>query len=339
MKTISRLEKNDILLALALVYEKNYRGVENSPVFTNISELAEKSFNAINADDYVEITSRANYLDELTTENQEIWRENRVDRVRRRGRAILLDGNINPTHLAENLTNEPKHIQNLILQNLPKDLSVRIAFYLKLGLENEAISPNQQRDEKQINPTIIALLKQKFLENFVSYEDIYEPAVIDKFSVVELENFILQLGLREVAIACRGINSKETLAAFLNRFDEDDVRDIAIFLTELQKIRPFWVAQADELVRKTWNKNLPPKKVLKIVGLRLLSMAFSKSEQNAINYNKQKLSIQEARQWQKMVSRNQEILLTENTEERIILERRIKSLDRLANKFAQTAKL
>jgi hypothetical protein len=185
----------------------------------------------------------------------------------------------------------------------------------------------------------LTLVKDRFLSNFLALEDLSEPDELDKFSVDRAENFIRHLGLREIAIACRGINSKETLAAFLNRFDEEDAREIALYITELDKIRPFWVAQADELVRKSWNEDLAPSKVVKKIGFKLLAAAYIFRDQANCDYAAQKLSVREVKNWQRLISVGKKKYAAADEETRLRLEKRRTIVERLAVKFTQTGKL
>lgn len=343
MKKISNEEKTDILLILAQAFEKKFgESAAASPAADgsdSIARTAENSFAALGAAESDAVQKRAAYLDELPEESFVIWQEIQLNKLRRRGRAMRLDENINSAHIAENLSREPKAIRNLILKNLPADLSKRIIKYLELYFSIGDLQKPLNESEKIIDETIVALIKRKFLANFVAFEDIFEPNALDKFSIAELEDFIRQLGLREMAIACRGITSKETLAAFLNRFNPEEAREIVRYITELDKIKPFWVAQADELVRRSWRGDFPPEKVLRKIGLKLLAFAYAFRDETARRYASQKLSAFDAENWRKMVDRSAEKLLSAADEERVKRAKRQKSIERLAAKFAQTGRL
>jgi flagellar motor switch protein FliG len=336
MKTISQAEKTDILLALAMAFEKNFAAGENREAVKSIREITEKSFEALNREDFESLKTRAELLDNLTPENREAWREIRLEKIRGRGRANRLDENVNPSQIVEILTREPHSVQQLILRNLPPDLSRRIALYLDLNFLPE---DKKAKNESRINDEIVALVRQKFLSNFIGLEDVYEADELDKFSFDELENFIRHLGLREIAIACRGINSKETLAAFLNRFDEEDAREIAAYLTELDKIRPFWVAQADAIVRKSWNSDLPPAKVIKKIGFNLLAQVYILRDETKSVYAAQKLPVREVKNWQRLVRIGRKKYFSAGEEDRLRLDKRRRIIERLAVKFGQTGKL
>ncbi len=336
MKTISQAEKTDLLLALAMAFEKKYAKTGGRENVLTARELVEKSFGALPPDDFEALKSRAALVDDLPEENREAWRERRLEKARARGHSNRLDENLNPSQIVEVLTREPKTVQMLILRNLPSDLSRRISLYLDLSyLPAEKSAKNAPR----ISEEIVALVRQKFLANFIALEDVYEPDELDRLSVDEVESFIRRLGLREVAIACRGINSKETLAAFLNRFDDEDVREIALYITELDKIRPFWVAQADALVRKSWNADLPPAKVIKKIGFKLLAAAYVLRDETKCEYTSQKLSIRDVKNWQRLVNVSRKKYFAADEENRLRLDKRRRIIERLAVKFSQTGRL
>jgi hypothetical protein len=275
-------------------------------------------------------------IDSLPPENRETWSETRLEKIRGRGQTKRLDENINPSQMVGVLSREPKAIQYLILRNLPPDLSRRISLYLDL---NFLPAEPPAKNASQIDEEIVALVRQKFLSNFIALEDLFEADEVDRFSVDELENFIRHLGLREIAIACRGINSKETLAAFLNRFDEEDAREIALNLTELDKIRPFWVAQADELVRKSWRADLPPAKVIKKIGFQLLAAAFVLRDETKCVYAAQKLPARDVKNWQRLVRIGKRKYFSTDEESKLRIDKRRRIIERLAAKFSQTGKL
>ena len=336
LKTISQAEKNDILLALALAFEKTFSNAETSEPAKTASELVERSFSAVGKEEFEALKSRAEIIDGLTKENRDAWQEIRLEKIRGRGRSHRLDENINPSHIVEVLNHEPRTIQILILKNLSSDLSRRIALYLGLDFVPD---DKPSKNGNQISEEIFSLVRQKFLSNFIALEEIYEPDELDKFTFNELENFIRHLGLREIAIACRGINSKETLAAFLNRFDEEDAREIAHYITELDKIRPFWVAQADTLVRKSWSADLPPAKVIKKIGFKLLATAFIMRDEMKCEYARQKLSIRDVKNWQRLIRTSKRRYGLAAEEDKARIDKRIKIIERLAVKFSQMGKL
>jgi hypothetical protein len=317
-----------------LAFEKKLAQKEAREPQESAGEIVEKRFDVLNAEDFEVLKERAALLDNSSEEERAAWRDSKLERIRLRGIAARFDENINPSHIVEVLSREPFAIQTLILRNLPSNLSRRLALYLDLKF-----SPEDGSLPADLNGEIVALVRQSFLSNFIALEQIYEPDELDKFSADEMERFIRHLGLREVAIACRGINSKETLAAFLNRFGEEDVREIALYITELDRIRPFWVAQADELVRRSWSPDLAPAKVIEKIGFSLLTTAFAVRDKTKCDYAAQKLSIREVGNWQKMIRLARKNYFSADEEEKMRLDKRRRIIERLAEKFSRTGRL
>ena len=328
MKRISQTENLDVLLTLALAFENML--VESNP--KTVVQLAKTSFGALSPDKLSALQARAAFVDKLPNEQRNLWREICLEKLLRRGKSIRLDENINPVHIVSNLSREPPAIQKIILRNLPTDLSQRIAQYLEIKFE-----PEIEKSEP-INPEIADLIRAEFLSNFVSPEDLYEPSELDSLSVAELAKFIHHLGLREVAIASRGISSKETLAAFLNGFATDDTREIVRYLTELENIKSFWVAQADEMVRNNWEQEANPEKTLQKIGFKLLAIAFVERDETARKYTIQKFSTKDSQAWRKILRATEKEVLTDD-ETKLQMEKRRKIVEKLAVRFIKTGRL
>lgn len=330
IRTISQSERLDILLALALVFRRGEEAARGTAV-----ELAEKSFSALSPKDAEILPSRAALFDRLPPENQTLWQSFWLDKIRRRGRSVRLDENINPLQMAEILKDEPAVIQLLILRNLSPDVRREIA--AQTGIENvsEAIETNAQTPTAEI----VAIVRQKFLSYFVALEDVYEPAELDKLTSAELDGFIQTLGVRETATACRAITSKETLAAFLNRFEEETARQIVHYITEMERVKQFWVIQAEKLLRETWNPALTPDEILRILGLKLLATAMHERDETVFRYTAQKLAPLEAQRLAEYAGEIRNHVALASDEEKSQMNTRRKIIGRLAAKFAQSVKI
>ena len=330
---ISQAEKLDVLLALALAFEKKSgkAGAANSD--HTAAELVERSFSSLEADDLKNLRSRAALFDRLTADKQRIWQGIRLDQIRRRGLPARLDEQVHPLHIVKVLDREPKTVQLLVLRNLPVELSRRIAAHLETKPAEDEFSSVQNSFDQPVNDEIIALIRRKFLSHFVALEDVFEPSDLDKLSMDELAAFIRHLGVRETAIACRGINSKETLAAFLNRFDEENAKEIAQYITDLEKIKPFWVARADRLLRQTLENGFQPETLLRNLGYKLLAMAFTARDETARKYTAQKMLPFEAENFYRFIAESENEYLSASEDERQKLERSRRITERLAGKF------
>lgn len=337
METNSKDERLDILLVLALAFEKKLGAAVGRTAERKVQHVAEKVFAMLNGEDLKTLKSRAAFLDQFSDEKRTLWQGVWLDRIRRCRRPIRLDENVDPTQIVDTLAKEPSSIQGLILKNLPAELRRQIVPFLDASFitgDNSSV----HRDSS-VSEDLTAVVRQQFLSNFLSLENIYNPTALDRLSAVHLERFIHDLGVRELAIACRGISSKEALAALLSRFREEDVKEIAEFIVELERVTPFWVFQADELVRKTWQPELEPEKLPGQLGLKLLGIAFIGRDEISKKYTAQKLSSRESNKWLASVGENEKEYSSATNEERGKLDKRKKMIEALANTFHRTGKL
>lgn len=328
IQDVSQSERLDILLILALAFERN----SGKPAEQTSVKLVNESFAALSGEDLEILQSRAQLFDSLPVKEQKIWQSSWLDKIRRRGRPVRLDEQINPAQITEVLRSETKAVQELILRHLPINLSGQVAS--ELGLKSGPFILSKA-GHQPIHDKIVALVRQKFLSHFVALEDIYEPTAADKLSIRELAKFIRQLGVRETAIACRGISSKESLAVFLGRFNESNAKEIAQYITELEKIKPFWVAEADKLVRRTLERDFQPDDLLQSLGLQLLASGFVRREATAQKYTAQKMSSGESERWFAYLQTSTEDFSSASTDERLRLEKRQRIFERLLIRFGQ----
>ena len=329
IQDVSQSERLDILLILALAFERNL----GKPVEQTSVKLVNESFAALSGEDLEILQTRAQLFDSLPVKEQKIWQAGWLDKIRRRGKPTRLDEQINPSQITEILRSETKAVQELILRHLPISLGTQVAS--ELGLKSGSFNLSKA-GHQPINDKIVALVRQKFLSHFVALEDIYEPtAAADKLSIRELAKFIRQLGVRETAIACRGISSKESLAVFLGRFNESDAKEIAQYITELEKIKPFWVAEADKLVRRTLERDFQPDDLLQSLGLQLLASGFVRREATAQKYTAQKMSPGDSEKWLAYLQKSTEDFSSASTDERLRLEKRQRIFERLIIRFGQ----
>ena len=328
IQNVSQSERLDILLILALAFERH----SGKPAEQTSVKLVNESFAALSGEDLEILQSRAQLFDSLPVKEQKIWQASWLDKIRRRGKSVRLDEQINPAQITEVLRSETKAVQELILRHLPINLSGQVASELGLKSGSAVLS---KAGHQPINDKIVALVRQKFLSHFVALEDIYEPTTADKLSIRELAKFIRQLGVRETAIACRGISSKESLAVFLGRFNESNAKEIAEYITELEKIKPFWVAEADKLVRRTLERDFQPDELLQSLGLQLLASGFVRREATAQKYTAQKMSPNESEKWLAYLQKSTEDFSSAVTDERLRLEKRQRIFERLIIRFGQ----
>lgn len=333
IETISKTEKSDVLLALALAFEKKLSETDSEKTAKTASQLTEKFFAAFGEEDAKRLKTRAENIDRLPPEKRKIWQKIRLDKIRRRGLTEGLDENIHPLQIAEILNLEPESIQLLVLKNLPVSLSRKIAGALKDKPAETEISAEQTKFNNPLNDEIVALIRNKFVSNFVALEDVFESSDTDKIPIKKFDEFIRHLGIRETAIACRGINSKETLAAFLNRFDEGSAKEIAENITELADVKPFWVERADRHLRRTLENQFQPETLLRSLGYKILAIAFVRRDRTARKYTAQKMMPFEAKNWFELIAESEAEYKNAPENERRILDRRRRIVERIAANF------
>ncbi|MDQ3798674.1 MAG: hypothetical protein M3384_04430 [Acidobacteriota bacterium] len=336
IRTISQSERLDILLALALVFRRPEE--EDAAGEQSAAQLAEKSFSALSAQDLEILKLRAALLDRLPAQNRQLWQSFWLDKIRRRGRSPRLDEHINPLQMAEILRGEPRTIQLLILRNLAPDARSEVA--AQLGFEKILETP--EPDAPSPTAEIVAIVRQKFLSYFVALEDVYEPGEIDKFTIAGLSEFVQTLGIRETATACRAISSKEALAAFLNRFGEENARQIVRHIAEMETVEQFRVIEAEKLLRASWNPALKADELLRILGLKLLAAAIFGRDETAIRYTLQKLVPREAQMLSEYIAEIKTGVSSDDAAaeaETASLNARRKIIERLAAEFIQSGKM
>lgn len=298
MNTLSHDEKADALIALSIVFDRQFPSGDRAESERPISEIVGESLRALHARRRERIVERSERLGSFSEPQRQKWLGRWVDNLRRRGRSTKLDPHIHPEHIARALKNEPHVIRRRVLNYLPADVCQNV--------EDLLDSPSHMRPEnddvsRDLPPTIIEVIKDRFLANFVQIESVCDANAADELSIDELGQFLRVLGLREIAVACRGIESREKIAAFLCRFAEEDAKTIAMYLSNLDEVEPVLVSLADRTLQRLWNRRLRPRQILHKIGLELLACAFSGRSATAVRYTSQKLSLRDAARWERML--------------------------------------
>ena len=164
LESISKTEKADILLTLALAFEKK---LSEKPEKT-ASGLMDRLLTVLNFEDSKTLKARAEYYDRLPPEKRKNWQKLKLDKIRGRGLSVKLDTSIHPLQIAAILNLEPKQVQIVILKNLPLSLSRQIASALKTNPSEIEISADQSNLNSSISDEIIALVRDKFISNFIA---------------------------------------------------------------------------------------------------------------------------------------------------------------------------
>jgi hypothetical protein len=130
IQDVSQSERLDILLILALAFERNL----GKPVEQTSVKLVNESFAALSGEDLEILQTRAQLFDSLPVKEQKIWQAGWLDKIRRRGKPTRLDEQINPAQITKVLRSETKAVQELILRHLPISLGTQVTS--ELGLKS-----------------------------------------------------------------------------------------------------------------------------------------------------------------------------------------------------------
>lgn len=297
MNALSFEERSDALIALSILFEQRISRASVNAVDRPMSDIVAESLSGIDSARRGKLLERAKFLESLADAQRHGWLGRWVDNIRRRGRSTKLDQNINAEQIVQVLRKEPHRIRRNILNYLPMEVGSDVERLLGSGF---SILSAREEHSNELPPEIVDVIKDRFLANFVQFESVCDANALDSLSAVELTPFVRHLGLREIAVACRGIRSREKIAAFLCRFAEDDAKAIAMYLSNLDRIGPVWVATADLMVRRLWSRRLRPHQIIHKIGLELLACAFAERSDTAIQHTTQKLPFRDSKRWEKM---------------------------------------
>ncbi|MET0623910.1 MAG: hypothetical protein ABW250_13075 [Pyrinomonadaceae bacterium] len=230
---------------------------------------------------------RADWFSRLTPEKQRAWLDGMSDRVRSQALPTI-DEHVHPSHVVEAIREEPRYIQLLVIKHLRPILTVFVAEALGLG----AAANPPALNARQPVPEIISVVRRTFMSHFVSAAELATPTALDLLSSAELARLVRLLGVCEIALACRSIPAKETVAAFLRRFSAEDARAIAAYISTLTNIEPQRVRLAEESVREALQTEDEPAAMLDRTGLHLLALRFAGHDETRLRYTAQKFPLE-----------------------------------------------
>lgn len=289
-------ERIEVLLALADAFAGAGRG--GPPP----AEGREALLSTLDEETRQALTRRGQWLDRLTPEKRRDWLRHTLARARpQTSGATPLDEHLHHSHVAEALRGEPERVRRLVITHLPHALAVACAGALGLA-EAGAAGKVGAEGETRPAPEVVAVVRRVFLSHFVTLADVERPTPLDLLSGAELARLVRQLGVRETALACRGIAAVEAVAAFLKRFAPEDARALAAHIRTLTDADPPRVALATQHVHEALRAEPEPGAMLDRVGLRLLATALSgRSRRTGLRYAAQKLPVEAAR-WLRLMA-------------------------------------
>jgi len=226
---------------------------------------------------------------------------------------MYLDETIHPSHLSQTLRDEPPRIRNIVLRHLPDQLARAVASGLECEarqIGSDAAAPStatisllpSRADHCLPTADIITVIHRAFVSNFVCRHQLAKVCDFDRLSASNLLRLMRFLGIRETAIACRGICTVETLTAFLRRFPGEDSCAIASQMSSLHSIDRTRVTLAESRVQRALAIARPAEldgdggTLLDRIGLLLVHRALRQRGTDAMRYTMQKLPIEAARE-------------------------------------------
>jgi len=237
-------------------------------------------------------------LNQLTQADQQRWLAQRITHIRASTPELnrrMIEG-IHPGQIAEALRNEPARVQQLILNSLPRSMAKQVEQRLQPQLRF-------QSKDLVLAADLVESIRLGFFARFVATESLTTHTPLDLLSGVELARLIRLLGVRETAIACRGITAVETVTAFLKRFSTEDAYAIVSHLAVLQEVDDKRVLLAEQIARMALGKEFDEgSAMLDRVGLSLLAIVLQEGGAERQRHTAQKLPVAAARELQELIS-------------------------------------
>ncbi|HET6976015.1 MAG TPA: hypothetical protein VFI24_06815 [Pyrinomonadaceae bacterium] len=283
MSTNATLIRIETLIALALS-ERWPRADGEDPESSDLSRmLAELS--ASDRKIALDLTQR---FESLSAAARIRWLDSRLGRIRasspERDRRCKED--IHTSEIIDALRNEPRLVQSLIVGTLVPDQQTAVAEELGVSIEPGPTG----------NTTIVDVVRRAFFAQFVPTSGLNDQTALDLLSGIELARLIRLLGVRETAIACKGITAVEAVTAFLKRFSAEDAHAIRFHLGSLQTVEQERIDFAEAVVSSAIEAGSIGASTLDRVGLTLLAMVLAESDELHRRHTAQKLPLAASRQ-------------------------------------------
>lgn len=278
-------ERIEVLLALA-------------DAFADAPAAREEMLSTLDEETRHAVRRRGEWLDRLTPDKRRDWMRHTLARARPATRgAPPLDEHLHHSHVTEALRGEPERVRRLVVTHLPPALAA--ACTSALGMSSEDV---EREDAAGPSPEVVAVVRRIFLSHFITLADVERPTPLDFFSGAELARLVRLLGVRETALACRGIPAVEAVAAFLNRFAPEDASALALHLKSMTNVEPWRVALAGQHVQEALRAEPEPAAMLDRTGLRMLATSLAgRARRASLRYAAQKLPVEAAR-WLRLMA-------------------------------------
>ncbi|HVF51852.1 MAG TPA: hypothetical protein VNA19_17340 [Pyrinomonadaceae bacterium] len=334
-------ERIDTLLALALTFGMSaasdttaHDGAQASGVGAARAALNPQmlsQFASLPESERQSVAAQLAHYKKLSHDAQERWLARVLIGVNANNATDHLDPHVHPTHIAEALREEPAQIQALILRQLPPHLADFCARTLnptplRDGTKNApakssavksgnasgsslksggAFSSSKPDDSPHADAPqrqkLLKIIRRSFLKRFVSAIQLPRPTQLDLLARSDLARLFRALGVREMAIACRGERQAANIAQIWRRFPPEDMRVFAEQMATPEEIEPRRIALAEEIIEEALSVDSDPVGVLDYTGLRLLSFVMRQRDPLCIAYTLQKLPADLSDYFQRML--------------------------------------
>jgi len=238
------------------------------------------------------LEGRAVKLNSMTRDQRKVWFALWRERLRRRGITAMLDPNVHAEQISEVMKPEPASIRSIIETHLPAEIASKVAIILQNSDGQISWSGTRRaQGVSKADPRLIAIVRERFLARFVAFEDIYEPSETDRFTTKQLGNLIWNLGLREIARFCRGIERIENLAGFVQRFEEDTGKSIGILIPSMKDVEIERVKKAEARITQVFGTERISDDQVRRVGMLIFAEYLCGRSDEAVRFNLQKLPV------------------------------------------------
>jgi hypothetical protein len=229
----------------------------------------------------------------LPRKDQARWLDHKLGRITaatpERNRRFERD--VHSSQIVEALQDESVRMQSLIASSLPSPQREQVADTIGISLPDVPFDVNSPVGKMAL------IAREAVLAEFVNTSSIENPSALDLLSCVELARLIRFLGVRETAIACRGIGAVETVTAFLKRFSAEDAHAIVSHLAAQKTIATERIDFAERLAREAIGDDADvASTMLDRIGLALLAIVLRRYETPRLRHITQKLPAEAARQ-------------------------------------------
>lgn len=289
-------ERIDTLLALTLMAARPARADTQGGGDADEQGALHALFASLRGAEREDAERRARWYAELSAEDRARWLARTLARAR--DRQAYLSGYMHPSHIIEALREEPASIRLLVLPHLPPVTAAEAA----LALGPAPPQAMGQPEGREPAPKVLRVVRNTFFARFVWSDDLSEPNALDRLSGVELARLVRMSGIREVAVACRSLTTREDVEAFLWRFPAEDAGAIRGHIQRLADVDLQRVTFAERQVARALSVESEPAAMLDQIGMRLLAICFAERDEVSLRFTSQKLPVEAARGLREMAA-------------------------------------